>query len=248
MDTDTLLSAASALRSQQQHIYLLTLFVTILKRLWQHILYETSASVHALSHFKLTPIVNFLLLVLQPLAVSLSMEILHTLWQSLHWHIPTWTGPLLEPEVDDLFREYGPHCELGAEMLYPPYRECACSGECHGTVLDNEVRVFCRIYTSVEVFCRRMRYLCTVAVSSSQCFNYTETQPLSECHTRYHYSYSVKDPSMPSAVREYYAEFLPYAQAQQKVFAEVDLCEYFENYMCLSQYVTRSPKGAPLRP
>ncbi|KAJ7199613.1 hypothetical protein GGX14DRAFT_372934 [Mycena pura] len=107
-------------------------------------------------------------------------------------------------------------------MLYPPYRECARLGDCHGTVLDKEVRVFCRIYTKrrgilpayeVSLYCRK-------------------------CHTRYHYSYSVKDPSMPSAVREYYAQFLPYVQAQQKAFVEVDLCEYFEYYMCLSHTST----------
>src|ERR1700761_1401583 len=90
---------AGRLVSEQGQLQVITLFVSVLRRIWNHISW---ADITPPLYLPAT-VITFFLLALPPLSEST----LQALWHVLRSHISSWSGPLLQLEVDDLFRRYG---------------------------------------------------------------------------------------------------------------------------------------------
>ncbi|KAK7026535.1 hypothetical protein R3P38DRAFT_2527960 [Favolaschia claudopus] len=198
-------AAMAAAQSQSSNV---TLFVSIMKRLWNTVVEDANLPDN---------IVSFLV---QVLPTPATVDEIQSLWQELRIHIPTWQGPLLQNEVDNCLRQFGHgHSLVGAEMLYPPYRTCI-QPECSqmNIKLKKPYSAQCRVYTL-------RRGILPAYETSLACHR---------CNTRYHYAYFVVRASEADSQREFYAEYQPYVHAQESSFVEDRLCEYFGSLMCLS--------------
>src|ERR1700761_9145062 len=98
MNTANALAAfAATLPSQQLQLHAVLLTVSILTRLWNHLLYENNGQV---PQELPAEVVSFLLVALQTVLAKITADEIHPLWQVLRAQIPTWSSPLLEVPVD----------------------------------------------------------------------------------------------------------------------------------------------------
>ena len=98
------LAHALASSQSQDNFKNIILFVTVLWRLWNYIVFEDD-----IPDGLPQAIVNFLLLTLKPI----SEATLDYLWTVLRHNISSWSGPLSETDVDHLLCQYGHTYSLG---------------------------------------------------------------------------------------------------------------------------------------
>lgn len=110
MDADSdapLINMAHALASSQSqdNFKNTIIFVTVLRRLWNYIVFEDNIVPDHLPQ----AVVSFLLLALKPILEAT----IQYLWTVLRLNISSWSGPLSELEVDHLLCQYGHSYSLG---------------------------------------------------------------------------------------------------------------------------------------
>src|ERR1700761_2371331 len=109
METTTKLTElAESLISGQAQLQTIILFIYILRRLWDHVTFEGVPPAYLPSD-----ITSFLLSALYPL----SADVLESLWSTWRSHISAWSGPTLQSEVDNLFRQHGATFLLGRTFV-----------------------------------------------------------------------------------------------------------------------------------
>nr|GAT54678.1 predicted protein [Mycena chlorophos] len=230
----TLAAFAASFQTRQVELHAIMLLMSIVQRLWEHILYQSGDKV---PNFLPQDVVSLLLLALQPILATVSAADIQSLWVVLVPQVGSWTTPFLETPVDDVFRTFGEQFHLGAEMLYPPFSRCP-DPACHNHRLTHPRRIFCRLYTlrrgilpiqQISLYCRgAVAFICNEDWLNGNI----------DCKTRYYYAYSVSDAENVNAEQVYYRDPLPYIHAGETMYFEADLCEYFELQMCLSHTST----------
>ena len=103
---------AEALLTTQAELQMIVLFVSVIQRLWEHIHFEGRTP-----YYLPEAIVSFLTFALQTTSTSMIQD----LWRILHQDISSWKGPVLQVQMDDLFRQFGQASEL--DMRLPPVLE-----------------------------------------------------------------------------------------------------------------------------
>src|ERR1700761_2276304 len=99
MNTANALAAfAATLPSQQLQLHAVLLTVSILTRLWNHLLYKNNGQV---PQELPAQVVSFLLAALRTVLTNITTGDIHSLWEVLSPQIPTWSSPLLEEPVDN---------------------------------------------------------------------------------------------------------------------------------------------------
>ncbi|KAJ7048561.1 hypothetical protein C8F01DRAFT_52735 [Mycena amicta] len=136
-----LAALAASFSVQHVELHAIILFVSILKRIWEHLLYHNSDNVPTSLP---VDVISFLLAALQPMLANIQRGDIEALWTTLAAQIPVWSGSLLEGPADDVFRVHGEQHRLGAEMLYPPHHRCP-DPRCSNMRLTHEMQVFCRL-------------------------------------------------------------------------------------------------------